>query len=63
MEKPFTLKVQEIEEEIVKILNNSNLPAYVLKTVLQNLFNQLQELDNNEINTYLKNKENKKEKE
>ena len=66
MEKPFTIKVQETEQEIIKVINNSNLPAYVLKTIFQNLYNQLEEIDNKEMQKYaesLKNKETESEKE
>lgn len=52
MNKPFTIKVQETEQEIIKIINNSNLPAYVLKTIFQNLYNQLEEIDNKEMEKY-----------
>lgn len=61
MEKPFTIKVQETEQEIIKIINNSNLPAYVLKTIFQNLYNQLEEIDNKEMQKYAESLKEKKE--
>lgn len=57
MEKPFTLIVQDTEEKIIKILNESKIPAFVLKNILQNLFNQLSEIEKNEVEVYLRNKE------
>ena len=39
MEKPFTLIIKEMEEEIIKIINKSNLPAYNIKLSLQNIYN------------------------
>ena len=63
MEKPFTIKVQETEQEIIKIINNSNLPAYVLKTIFQNLYNQLEEIDNKEMQKYAESLKNKSKKE
>lgn len=69
MEKPFTIKVQETEQEIIKVINNSNFPIYVLKTIFQNLYNQLEEIDNKEMQKYAeslkkdKNKEQESKKE
>lgn len=60
MEKPFTIKVQEIEQEIIKIINKSEFPAYVLKTMIQNIYSQIEAIDNEEINKYI---ESLKEKE
>lgn len=62
MEKPFTIKVQETEQEIIKVINNSNLPAYVLKTIFQNLYNQLEEIDNKEMQKYAESLKNKSKK-
>lgn len=59
MEEPFTLRVQETEEQLVKILNESKIPALVLKNILQNLFNQLSEIEKNEVEAYLRKKEDK----
>ena len=64
MNKPFTLIVKEAEEKIVETINNSNLPAYVLKKILQDLFQQLEIAEHNEIEKYneeLKNNANKEE--
>jgi hypothetical protein len=64
MNKPFTLIVKETEEKIVETINNSNLPAYVLKKILQDLFQQLEIAEQNEIEKYneeLKNNANKEE--
>jgi len=52
MNKPFTIKVQETEEKLVDILNKSELPAYVIKTLLQNLYAQVETIDNEEIKKY-----------
>ena len=62
MEKPFTIKVQETEQEFIKTIEKSSLPVYVLKTIFQNLYNQLEEIDNKEMEKYaesLKKEENK----
>ena len=59
MNKPFTIKVQETSEQVVEVLNKSELPAFALKIILQNLYNELGKLDMEEINKY--NKENGKQ--
>ena len=41
MQKPFSLMIKETEEEIIKTINNSNIPIFCLKQVLSNLYNQL----------------------
>lgn len=62
MNKPFTLQVQETEEQLVKTLNNSNLPAYVLKNILKELYQQVEQLELNEIETYKQDQEQKPKK-
>lgn len=52
MDKPFTIKVQEAEQELIKIIEKSSLPVYVLKIILQNLYNQLDLIDNKEMQKY-----------
>jgi hypothetical protein len=52
MNKPFTIKVQETEQKIVEIINTSQLPAYVLKTMLINMINELDNIDAEEIKKY-----------
>ena len=52
MNKPFTLKIQETEKGIVEILNSSQLPAFVLKQILQGIYNEVDRLDNEEIKKY-----------
>lgn len=52
MNKPFTIQVQETEQKIVEIINTSQLPAYVLKTMLINMINELDNIDAEEIKKY-----------
>lgn len=59
MDKPFSIIIQETEEGLIKVLNESKLPPFVLKIVLQNLFNQLNEIEKNEKEAYLRKKEEK----
>ncbi len=62
MNKPFTLQVQEIEQKLVEDINNSQLPAYVLKTILQNMYNQLEMIEQEEIAKYNEEQEKKSQK-
>ena len=50
--KPFSLQVQETEAKMVGIINTSNLPAYALKTILQRIYQQLEDIEQKEINQY-----------
>lgn len=52
MDKPFTLKIEEAEKEVVELINNSNLPAFVWKIILQNVFRQVEITDQEEIEKY-----------
>ena len=52
MNKPFTLKIQEVEKEIVEIINSSQLPAFALKQILQGIYNEVDRIDNEEIKKY-----------
>lgn len=62
MEKPFTIKVQETEQEFIKTIEKSSLPVYVLKTIFQNLYNQLDLIDNKEMEKYADSLKAKQEK-
>lgn len=57
MNKPFTIQVQEVEQEIVNTINNSNLPAYVLKQIVKDIYQQISDVEQQEIQKYLENKE------
>lgn len=62
MNKPFTIQVQETEEKLVKTINESNIPAYVLKNILKELYQQIEQLELNEIETYKQAQEKKPKK-
>lgn len=51
--KPITLKVEETTNKIVNVINDSHLPWYIIKTMLQNIFNEVDKMDREEINKYL----------
>lgn len=60
MEKPFSLKVQELEQKLIEDINNSQMPAYVLKTILKDIYMQIETSESEEIKEYY---DSKKEKE
>lgn len=63
MNKPFTLQIQETEQKIVEIINNSQLPAYVLKNILQGIYAEIERVDNEEIAKYNEEQEKSQKKE
>ena len=63
MNKPFTMKIQETEQKIVEIINNSQLPAYVLKNILQEIYAEIDRVDNEEIAKYNEEQEKSQKKE
>lgn len=58
MNKPFTLIVNDTKQGIVELLNTSQLPAYVIKQILQEIFIEAEKLEQEEIQKY--NEKNKK---
>lgn len=63
MNKPFTIQIQETEQKIVEIINNSQLPAYVLKNILQGIYAEIDRVDNEEIAKYNEEQEKSQKKE
>lgn len=61
MNKPFSLIVQETEQGIVEIINKSQLPAYVLKKMLQEIYAEVERIESEEIKKYSEEQETKKE--
>ena len=49
MEKPLNLKLKEIKEQIANIINQANLPAYILKPIVKEFYNQLEILEQQEL--------------
>lgn len=59
MEKPFTLKVDEFTEKLVNVINESEMPAFVVLNVLQTVCIQIKQSDELLVSKY-KNEENNK---
>lgn len=60
MNKPFTLQVLDAEEKIISVINETKMPVFVLKKILENIYKQLEEIDIEEINKYNKESESEK---
>ena len=56
------LKEREIREKIIEIINNSGLPAFMLKAVIKELYEQLNIIEQQQYEEALKNKESKETK-
>lgn len=61
MNKPFTLRLEELKNKIVENINDAELPAFNIKIILQEIYSTIEELDKQEINNYYE--EEKKDKE
>lgn len=53
------LKKKEFEEELVKLINSSNLPAFILKPIIKDLFEQLSVLEQQQLEQAQKMKKEK----
>lgn len=49
IEKPVIIVLNETEAKVVKVLNESSLPAFILKPLLERILNQTQEIEKKEI--------------
>lgn len=63
MNKPFSLIVQETEQGIVEIINKSQLPAYVLKKILQEIYAEVERVESEEMKKYNEEQDKKTKKE
>lgn len=52
MEKPFTIRIKELEEKLIEEINSSKLPVYVLKSEIEKIYAELNRIDEEEINKY-----------
>ena len=60
MNKPLSLKAEELKNEIINKINNIELPAYCIKIILENIYKEIDNIDKKEIEDYLNNKKNEK---
>ena len=52
MNKPLTLKAQDFRTSLCNIINEANLPAYVLLTELSHIAEEIKIKDDEEIKEY-----------
>lgn len=45
MEKPIELVIRETRESIVKILNDSKLPSFIVKPIMKDLYMEITNLE------------------
>ena len=60
MEKPLTLTVKEIENQLVKVINESSLPPFILLNIIEGIQRQLLELDAQQVRDYIESQKKKK---
>ena len=64
MDKPVILKVKELTDGIIQLINNSELPAFILKLEMEKIYNSICQLEQNEYTNALEEyKKSKKVKE
>ena len=49
MEKPLNLIIEEGKESIIKAVNSSGLPAYLLEPIIKDIYNEIVVLKNKEL--------------
>lgn len=54
MEKPLILQIKDIEEDMMKKINESGLPAFILRPILEKIYNQLIQIEKNEVATAIR---------
>ena len=52
MEKPFTIRIKELEEKLIEEINSSKMPVYVLKTEIEKIYAELNRIEEEEIKNY-----------
>jgi len=41
MNKPITMQIKELKTKIIKDINESNLPAFIVETTFRDLYNEV----------------------
>lgn len=63
IEKPTIIKLKETEQQLIDIINNCEIPAFILKPLFEKLLNQLQLIEQQELENETKIYNEKLEKE
>lgn len=54
MEKPITIKIQELKENLAKLINESGLPSYIIEPIIKDFYQEIYKLNQAQ---FLKDKE------
>lgn len=57
------LKIYEFKENVITNINNSNLPAVIIKYILKDLLNEIEQIENKQFEELKAQQNNLKEKE
>lgn len=49
MEKPITLQIEEFKKNIATIVNDSNLPPFILDYIFKDLYSEIHMLNQNQL--------------
>ena len=49
MEKPITLKIEELKQDVINTINESGLPVFLLDYVLKGLYDELHILNQSQL--------------
>lgn len=65
MDKPLSLKIMEFQKDISEVISKSDLPIYILKYQIKDLYDEVNKLANNlsqqEIDEYYQSQEKQEE--
>ena len=61
LDRPLILRVKDLENKLVNLINESKIPAFILKTSIEKIYNQLINIEQQE-NTQALESKNLKEK-
>lgn len=65
MDKPLALKIQEFQQAVSQVIQQSGLPIYILKYQIKDLLFEIEKLENDfaqrEINEYYQSQQNEEE--
>lgn len=66
MDKPLPLKIQEFQKQISEVISNSEIPIYILKYLIKDLYSEIDVMSNEfaqkELSEYYQSQEQTEEK-
>lgn len=49
MNKPLNLMIEDVKEELVQAINNTNLPPFLLEPIVKDIYNEIVILKQNDL--------------